>query len=229
MDLQNFRGINFRFSDYISEGYNFYRANFSKIFVASLLVILISLIPFCSYLGIGNFFKFMRKLRAGQNPDASQEIFNFDDFVPYIKLMAVIVLAVLVLEIPIFIFTGLSAGNPEKLQGVMPFYMIYILALLLAIFYVTARGFYIPWLISVKKISNLGEAWRISSVLSKNNIWRIIGFMLITSILAEIGILACGIGFIFTLPFYYVAYYFAMEDGMKQADPQNSSPVSYFK
>ena len=43
-------------------------------------------------------------------------------------------------------------------------------------------------------------------------------FAIVTSILSQIGILACGIGVLITMPFMYAANYFAYEDGLQQIE-----------
>jgi hypothetical protein len=61
-------------------------------------------------------------------------------------------------------------------------------------------------------------AWKMSVIMGKGNGLTIFLFFLIVGILGYLGILACGIGLIFTIPFIYTAQYFALEDGMQQIE-----------
>ena len=87
-----------------------------------------------------------------------------------------------------------------------------------AIYYFVLKGFYIIPLISLKGISEIKQAWNISKIMSKGNLLSIFLFSLVVSILAQIGIVACGIGLFITIPFLYTAKYFAYEDAMQQIE-----------
>jgi uncharacterized membrane protein len=52
--------------------------------------------------------------------------------------------------------------------------------------------------------------------MGKGNLLSIFLFTIVISILAQLGILACGIGLLFTLPLLYTSHYFAFEDAMQQ-------------
>ena len=75
--------VNFRFGDYISNSFELYKNNFGQLFLGFIFVMILSIIPFCSYMAIGNYFKLCRKIKNGEHAEAS-EIFNFDDFSKYI-------------------------------------------------------------------------------------------------------------------------------------------------
>lgn len=229
MNLQNSRTVNFRFSDYISEGYKLYRDNFGAIVMASLCMFIMSLIPFCSLLAFGNFSKFMKRLKDGQSPDPS-EVFNFDDFTPYFKLFLILIGIIFVIELPLFV---IIYGFSNEMENPSPLFFIcyigYMLFLFAAVYILMAKAFYMPYLISIKKITDIQEAWRTSSQLGTSNILIIIGFILVTSMLAQLGIFLCLIGIVLTLPFHYAAMYVAAEDGVRQAEGQNPQNIEYFK
>ena len=75
----NAKPVNFKFNEYLSNGYEFLKSNFGDIFLAFIFCIIMSIIPFCGLVAVGNMYKYLRKLRRGQNA-APGEIFNFDDF-----------------------------------------------------------------------------------------------------------------------------------------------------
>lgn len=206
--------VDFKFGEYMSQGYELYRANFGKVLLATFFLFVMSLIPFCSYLAQGNFLKFLKRLKNGQNPEAS-EIFNFDDFMPYFKLFLIVFAGIVLLELPILIpiITADAQGAPPQ----MPYYFpIYMLVLLAGMFYIFARGFYIPGLISLRNVSSVREAWRISKGMTLGNVLMILAFMFVCAILSQLGVIACFVGIFVTLPFYYTAQFLAEEDGLDQ-------------
>lgn len=210
----NIKPVDFKLGQYISEGYELYRANFGKVLLATFFVFVMSIIPFCSYLAQGNFLKFMKRLKNGQNPEAS-EIFNFDDFLPYLKLFLVIFGGIILLELPILI--PLIAAGTRNVEPQIPAYFpIYMIVLIVAIFYIFARGIYIPALISLKNVSSVREAWRISNRMTAGNVLVIIAFLFVITFLSQLGFLACFIGIFITLPFYYTALFVAQDDGLQQ-------------
>ena len=71
--------VEFKFGEYINKGFELFKKDMGTFILAFIFVLIMSLIPFCGFLGIGNFLKLARKINHGQQTSAS-EIFNFDDF-----------------------------------------------------------------------------------------------------------------------------------------------------
>ena len=111
--------VNFRFGDYISNSFELYKNNFGQLFLGFIFVMILSIIPFCSYMAIGNYFKLCRKIKNGEHAEAS-EIFNFDDFSKYIILQLIIFGAVIGMIIPIMFFMPVisafeNGGDPSPI------------------------------------------------------------------------------------------------------------------
>lgn len=217
MNTLNARPVNFKMGEYINSGYSFFKDHFGDIFVAFLLCCVMSLIPFCGLLALGNFYKYCRGLRRKERVSTG-DIFNFDNFMPYFMLQLIFVGVFLALYIPMFIFIPIMAngGNAAAVFGIL--YVVYILFLMAAIFVLLIKTFYMTALISLGGITDLKTAWKMSSIMTKGNGLTLFLFLFIVSMLANLGIIACGIGLLFTLPFAYTAQYFAMEDGMQQIE-----------
>ena len=211
----NIKAIDFKFSQYLSQGFEILKANFGKFFVGFIFTLILSIIPFCGLMALGNFYKFSRKVFRGEPAEAS-EIFNFDDFMPYFLLNLIIIGAVLVLEIPIII-TSIFAGQlGDSLSYMGVFVPIYMLSLLVVIFYFFVRGYYIPALISVGRVKDLKTAWNMSREMTAGNGWNILLFIIVASIVSQLGVILCGIGILLTLPFSYVAQFLAYDDAINQ-------------
>ncbi|MBD3905961.1 hypothetical protein NAL32_15350 [Chryseobacterium sp. Ch-15] len=213
--------INFKFGEYINKGFELLKKDFGGVFVGFLVTFLMSIIPLCGVLAMGNFYKYLRKLKNNQNPSAG-EIFDFKDFMPYFILQLIIIGGVMVLYIPFIIFGGMAAITADANGEANPLFAIlmfpYMFVMLFAIYYFLLKGFYIIPLISFKGITDIKTAWSISKVMTKGNLLNIFLFSLVVSILSQIGILACGIGLFLTIPFAYAANYFAFEDAIQQIE-----------
>ncbi|MCW3160857.1 hypothetical protein [Chryseobacterium oryctis] len=209
--------INFKFNDYLSKGYEFLKANFGNIFLAVIFCIIMAIIPFCAMLGMGNLYTYLRKLRKGENVGAG-EIFNFDNFTPYFILQLIIIGGILVLYIPlaIIMFATQQNGEPSALGSVLLFP--YLAIMYIIIFAVVLKGFYMPALISLGGVKDVKTAWNMSKVMTKGNIWNILLFSIVVGFLSQLGIIACGIGILLTMPYSYTANYFAFEDAMQQIE-----------
>jgi len=211
----NTKPIDFKFSQYLSQAFEILKKDFGKFFLGFIFTLIMSIIPFCSFLAIGNFYKFSRKVFRGEPAEAS-EIFNFDDFMAYFYLILIMLGAILVLEIPIFFITFIASQNPDGLSPMTFLIPIYAFALMAVIFFFVIKGFYIPALISVGRVKDLKTAWNMSKEMTKGNGWNILLFFFVVSFLSQLGIIACGIGVLLTLPFSYVAQFLAYDDAMDQ-------------
>ncbi|MBO9693187.1 hypothetical protein [Chryseobacterium sp.] len=212
--------INFKLGEYINKGFELLKKDFGNIFIAFLICFIMSIIPFCGLLAMGNLYKYLQKL--SQNQTASPgDIFDFKDFMPYFMLQLIVFGGVLALYIPFFAVLGLSGALSEGNEPnpmVVTFMFPYFFLMIAAIYYFVLKGFYIVPLISLKGVKEIKEAWNLSKIMSQGNLLSIFLFSLIVSILAQVGILACGIGIFLTLPFLYTANYFAFEDAIQQIE-----------
>ena len=214
----NPKPIQFKFGEYINKGFTLLKAKFGDVFIGLIVTILMSIIPLCGMMAVGNFYKYIKKLSRNERASAG-EIFDFKDFLPYLILQLIIIGGVLVFTIPLsFIFAILGAfaenGDGPNPLMVMPLMFL----IIIPIYYFLLRAFYMIPLISLKGITDIKTAWQISSTMTKGNLLNILLFAIVVGILSQIGILACGIGIFITMPFMYVANYFAYEDGLQQIE-----------
>lgn len=205
--LQINNNFNFNIGRYISEGINLFMKDPGGILVSFLLVIVMSIIPFCSVLAIGNFYKVCRDVEITGKAD-SGKIFNFDDFVPYLKFIFLlfVVVFIIIIPIPIFIFPlSLFRGEDGSVSDVgaamvaggfglfMIFYVIFLISLSIATYY------FIP-LVAIKGSHDVGKNISVSWALAKKDFFSIFVFIIISGILSQLGVFACGIGLFFTIP-----------------------------
>ncbi|WDF47215.1 hypothetical protein PQ459_01740 [Chryseobacterium sp. KACC 21268] len=211
------RKVDFNLGIYISQAIDLMKKDFGTVLLSFIFAMILGIIPFCGLMAIGNFYKVCYKLDKGI-PAKADEVFNFDDFMPYFIFQIYMIGAFFLILIP-FAFIGIFSDNDGIVSGfVRGIGMVYILGVYFVIIYFLLQAFYIPALITFKNIKDLKIAWNISKIMSKGNLWQILFFSIVASFLSQLGILACGIGLIFTLPFLYVSHYFAFKDGLAQIE-----------
>lgn len=213
--------INFKFGEYINKGFELLKKDFGSVFVGFLVTVLMTFIPLCGLLAVGNYYKYLRRLTKNQ-PTSAGEIFDFKDFMPYFILQLIILGGVMVLYIPMTIslfMIGISSENGGEPSVISILFLIaFAICMIIALLYFSLRGFYICALISFKGITDIKTAWNISKVMTKGNVLSIFLFAFVIGILSQIGVLACGIGLLLTMPFLYTANYFAFEDAIQQIE-----------
>jgi len=213
--------IDFKFGDYISKGFNLLKNNYGSVFLGFLVTLVMSIIPFCGLVALGNYHKYLRKISKNQNASAG-EIFDFKDFMPYFILQLIILAAVFVMYIPIIIIVAITGGVSEYSNdggSSFPFILFPVMAIMIFfLYYLLLKTFYIVPLISLKGITDIKTAWNISKVMTKGNLIMILLFSIVLSFLSQLGILACGIGIFFTLPLIYTCNHIAYEDALQQIE-----------
>ena len=135
-------------------------------------------------------------------------------FVVYLKLFGILFLGVLILEIPLFLFI------PKTDQGATPefpvAFFIFMVAFIIALYYFLLKAYYMVALISLENVKSIKEAWSISNVMTKGNLLSILGFAIVVGLIGQLGIIACGICLLISLPLTYVLQYVSYEDGIQK-------------
>lgn len=206
--------IDFKFGDYISQGFELFKKNIGNFVLAFLFCFIMSIIPFCSLLAVGNFMKYARKVNRGE-PASPSEIFNFDEFMAYFTLNLIFLGFMFALMIPYFllIFMAASMGGSAIISIIL---FLFIFAAIIAMYYFILKGFYVIALISLEGKKDLKECWNISKMMTVNNLLMIFLFAMVVSFIGYIGIILCGVGIFLTAPIVYTCYYVAYEDGLNQ-------------
>ncbi|KPH11963.1 glycerophosphoryl diester phosphodiesterase membrane domain-containing protein [Chryseobacterium sp. ERMR1:04] len=218
-DLITKGGYNFNIGKYISDGFELFKKDIGGFIVATILVVIMSIIPFCGLLALGNFYKICRKVDQGQKVQAG-DIFDFTDFWVYFKFMLLIFVAIVILMIPIqislvpMIFAaqyGDGAGDlgSALFAGGMGIWMI---LFMLLIFAFAISFYFVQPIISLYRVQSVRQAYSLSWKIAKKNFWMILIFSLVVGVISEVGIIACGIGILFTAPIGICIKYASFKD-----------------
>lgn len=218
-DLIIKRGYNFNIGKYVSDGFELFKKDIGGFIVATILLVIMSIIPFCSLLALGNFYKICRKVDQGEKVQAG-DIFDFTDFWVYFKFMVLLFVAIMILMIPIQISLlplilagrfGEGSGDVGSalFAGGMGIWMILFILLMFAF----AISFYfVQPIISLYRVQSVRQAYSLSWKIAKKNFWMILVFSLVVGVISELGIIACGIGVLFTAPIGICIKYISFKD-----------------
>ena len=215
-DLITSKGYNFNIGKYISERFELFKKDMGGFILATLLAIVMSIIPFCGILALGNFFRICKKVDEGQKLEAG-DIFDFTDFWVYFKFFILLIAVILVLMIPVQIsliplIVATKEGDhldPAILMGGMGIWIILYILFLVAF---SVSFYFVQPLISIYRIQSVRQAFSLSWGIAKKNFLMILLFTIVVGIIAELGILASGFGLFFTIPLGICIKYASFKD-----------------
>lgn len=211
------QGYDFNIGKYISEGFTLFKKDIGGFIVATLLAIVMSFIPFCSLLAVGNFYKICKKVDEGQSVQAG-DIFDFTDFWMYFKMFFLIVFAVVILMIPVqitiipIIVAAKGAGENVDLAMIMGGMGIWFLLFIVFLFAFTVSLYFVQPIISLHKIQSVRQAYSLSWRIAKKNFFLILILSIIVGIISQLGLIVCGIGVLFTAPIGICIKYISYKD-----------------
>ncbi|MCY0969726.1 hypothetical protein [Chryseobacterium wangxinyae] len=211
------QGYDFNIGRYISEGFTLFKKDIGGFIIATLLAIVMSFIPFCSLLAVGNFYKICKKVDEGQSVQAG-DIFDFTDFWMYFKLFFLILLAVIILMIPVqitiipIIAAAKGAGENINIAMLLGGMGMWFVLFLLFIFAFTVSLYFVQPIISLHKIQSVRQAYLLSWKIAKKNFFMILIFSIIVGIISQLGIIVCGVGLLFTAPIGICIKYISFKD-----------------
>ena len=212
------KGYDFNIGKYISEGFELFKKDIGGFILATLLAFIMSIIPFCGLLALGNFYKICKKVDQGEKVQAG-DIFDFTDFGMYFKLYLLVLAIVVVLMIPIQImlvpifmtaqYTDAGDIGPALFAGGMGIWIFLFVLLMIAF---SLSLYFVQPLISIHRVQSVRQAYSLSWKIAKKNFLMIFLFTIVVGVISELGILACGIGLFFTIPLGICMRYVSYKD-----------------
>lgn len=220
LEVLNVKEYDFNIGKYLSQGTELFKKDIGGFIVATLLLFVMSFIPFCGILGLGNFYKICKKVDEGQQVSAG-DIFDFTDFVVYLKLFLLIFAICIVVMIPIqltlvpFLLAADAEGGQVSdagaalLAGGMG---LWIMLIMIVFMILSISMYFIQPLISLYRITSVREAYRLSWKIARKNFFMIFLFSIVVGIISQLGVIVCGIGILFTIPLGICMKYAAYKD-----------------
>lgn len=182
------------------------------------------------------------KARRGESIEFGTLFKGFDYFgqsviaalLHVIPIIAIVVPAYLLFYVSIFVsMAAQGAGdepNPAAFLGVMAMFGLFWLVVMIVILILTIGFTFAYPLIVDRKLQGF-DAVKLSFKAAFGNFWRLLGMMLITSVLSILGILACYVGMFLVMPIGYAAIakayeqVFGLSDGLEASNLPPPPPV----
>lgn len=190
--------VDVKFGEWLERGFTLYKEQIGVLILPSILVMVISALSLGILAGpmaAGLILITLRlKDKTEPKPEAGDVFKGFDFFVN-----------ALIFAIAFFVvaFVGSTIlGVVPVIGGLMGAFFAYSLAALLM---------FALFLIVDKKM-DFWPACQASIDKVKTNFWPFLGFAVVASVISSLGVIACGIGVVVTMPFYFCAVAVAYRD-----------------
>lgn len=151
-----------------------------------------------------------------------------------IPIIAIVVPAYLLFYVSMFVSMAAAGSgdepNPAAFLGVMLMFGLFWIAVMIVILVITI-GFTFAYPLIVDRKMQGFDAVKLSFKAAFANFWRLLGMMLLTSLLSILGLLACYVGMFFVMPIGYAAIakayeqVFGLSDGMEASNLPPPPPV----
>lgn len=152
------------------------------------------------------------KVRRGEPIEFGTLFKGFDYFGPSVIATLLHVVPVMVIIIPAYfifyisIFVSMAAQgdepNPAALFGVLALFGLFWLFVMVIVIIISIGFTFAYPLIVDRKLQGF-DAVKLSFRAAMANFWRLLGMMLLTSLLTIVGVLACYVGVFFVFPIVY--------------------------
>jgi len=143
-----------------------------------------------------------------------------------IPIIAIVVPAYLLFYVSMFVSMAAAGSgdepNPAAFMGVMFMFGLFWIAVMLVILFITI-GFTFAYPLIVDRKMQGFDAVKLSFKAAFANFWRLLGMVLLTSLLSILGLLVCYVGMFFVMPIGYAAIakayeqVFGLSDGMEMS------------
>lgn len=141
-----------------------------------------------------------------------------------VPIIAIVIPAYFVFYISIFVSMAAQGDepNPAALFGVLAIFGLFWLVVLVVVIVISVGFTFAYPLIVDRKLAGF-DAVKLSFRAALANFWRLLGMMLLTSLLSVAGVLACYVGVFFVMPIGYAAIAKAYEQVFGLADGRDYS------
>jgi hypothetical protein len=182
------------------------------------------------------------KARRGESVEFGTLFKGFDYFGQSVVAALLHVIPIIAIVIPAYflfyisIFVSMAAGsagdepNPAAMLGVMAMFGLFWIAVMIVILIITIGFTFAYPLIVDRKLQGF-DAVKLSFKAAFANFWRLLGMVLLTSLLSIVGLLACYVGMFLVMPIGYAAIakayeqVFGLSDGMEASNLPPPPPV----
>ena len=177
------------------------------------------------------------KARRGEPIEFGTLFKGFDYFGQSLIATLLHTIPILVIVVPayilfyVFVFVSMAAAgssgepNPAAFFGVMAMFGLFWLVVMVIIVIISVGFTFVYPLIVDRKLQAI-DAVKLSFRAALANFWRLLGMMLLTSLMSMVGVLACYVGAFFVMPIGYAAIAKAYEQvfGLSEGNEFSNLP-----
>jgi hypothetical protein len=175
------------------------------------------------------------RARRGETVEFGTLFKGFDYFGQSLIATLLYMVPIVAIIVPAYVlfyagmFVSMAAGgrdepNPAAVFGVMGFFLL-VWVIVVIIILIISVGFVFAYpLIADRKLGGV-DAVKLSFRAALANFWRLLGMMILTSLLTVVGALACYVGMFFVMPISYAAIAKAYEQVFGVSDGREFSNV----
>jgi len=182
------------------------------------------------------------KTRRGEAIEFGTLFKGFDYFGQSLIATLIHTIPIIVIVVPayilfyVFMFVSIAAAgnsgepNPAALFGVMAMFGLFWLVVLAIIIIISIGFLFVYPLIVDRKLSAI-DAIKLSFRAALANFWRLLGMVILTSLMSAVGVLACYVGAFLVMPIGYAAIakayeqVFGLDEGVGFANAPPPPPV----
>ena len=161
------------------------------------------------------------KIEKGENFVFNDFFKGFDKWQDFLVLILIIFAFSLLFIIPYFFFLfgiGLFSDNPEEISPFVGLSIVFIFPFFMLIGIVFSVLIFLPpYLIYYGNMGAI-ESIKQSIQIAKKNFWYLLLFVLLQSVISQLGAFACYIGLLATIPFGYIMGYLLIKDMLLSDD-----------
>lgn len=228
----------------IKAGWNLIRSQYWLFLGIILVGVMIgSLVPLGILLGpmMCGIYLALFKTRRGEPIEFGVLFKGFDYFGDAVVATLIHMVPIVVIVVPAyiifyvgFILTMVASGrngdpDPSALLGFLALYGIFIIVIVVLVILLSVIFIFAYPLIVVRRLSGL-EAVKLSIRAGLANFWRVLGLLLLLSLMTFAGVICCYVGAIFVMPITYAALAIAYEQvfGLAEGQPRVPPPPPSF-
>ena len=232
--------FDFKIGDYLNDAFKIYGKHwqqFSLFALVSMLITLVSaitivgpyLIMYPIQMGYGHV---VDKIEKGETFEFNDFFIGFNKWTRFITFFILIVIISLALVIPYIIMIGGFGVALEQDEVFAPalglsFFMLFPIIIIVGIFFAVV-GFLVPYIIYY---GNYGarESIKISIQIIKKNFIYIFLFVILFSIISQIGAYLCFVGIFASMPIGYIMAYLMVKDLLLNDDQNEIDTIGQYQ
>lgn len=243
VQLHQAQGWDFKFGDYLQQAFEIYQKEWINYSLFALLSLIIYTVAGFTIIGI---FFLALPLALGYATATEKVLRNEtlalgDFFAPFSKMMNLFLLAIIIIGISLLIYSpvlltiipailsnSMEPSSASEALGILTggamMIVIPIVALVLLAFILLV--IFAPYFVYYGNYSAV-EAIKQSIKLAKKNALMIFLFIIVCSILGQIGAVVCYVGLLFTLPIASIAQFLMVKDAMLKENQTSKQTTHY--